>query len=306
MMFVFITVTLNPAIDTLIEVKNLKEDGISKIISKHQVAGGKGINISKVLATLGEKTFATGFLGGITGKAVAKELSRMHIDHQFITIDGETRENIKIFDNKDHKTYELNEIGPSCDLQNFNKLIMLLKSIVKPKDVVIISGSAPFDFDADIYKVMINQIKGLVSMIILDTSKDWFKEGITAIPDLIKPNLEELKQYSKKDLSDETMMIEEALKICRLGVKEVLLSLGDKGSLYVSLDAVYRIHIPKIEVKKTVGAGDALLAGFISSKPKYGIIEALSRAAAISLAHVSEQQDIKELQKLIKIEKMKA
>lgn len=300
----FITITLNPAIDTMLTVKTLNEKKQSMILSKKRVAGGKGINISKVLKQLGEKTFATGLLGGTNGKFIAKELSKLHIDHQFIKIDGETRENYKIFSQEENKTFEFNESGPSCDMNHFYELIILLKSLIKSNDSVIISGSAPIDFNADIYKVLIDEVKPLAKHIILDTSKDWFKEGLTAIPNLIKPNLEELKDYSQKDLDDEAKIVEEALKICDKGVSEVLVSLGKNGSLYVSNTHIYKIDVPNIEIKSTVGAGDALLAGFVSSRGKYNLEEALTRAAAISLAYISNREDIDLLQSLIKIKKL--
>jgi 1-phosphofructokinase family hexose kinase len=302
----FITITLNPAIDTMISIDKLNEKQHANLIKKQKIAGGKGINISKILKKLNEKTFATGLLGGKNGRFITKELSRLHIDHQFIDINGETRENIKILDESNDTTYEINDQGPSCDMTHFNELIIFLKSLIKPKDIVIISGSAPVDFDADIYKVLISEIKHLASKIILDTSKAWFKEGITATPDLIKPNLEELKQYTKKDLDNESKIIEEALKICDTGVKEVLVSLGKNGSLYISKEHIYKISVPDIKVFHTVGAGDALLAGFVSSEKKYDLEFALKRATAISLAHISHRDDIDQLINLIAIKEMKA
>jgi fructose-1-phosphate kinase PfkB-like protein len=177
--------------------------------------------------------------------------------------------------------------------------------LIKPKDIVVISGSAPIDFDADIYKILINEIKHLADKIILDTSKAWFIEGLSAKPDLIKPNLEELKEYTNKQLDDEPAIIKEALKICDTGVSEVLVSLGKKGSLYVSKKHIYKISVPDIKIYHNTGAGDALLAGFISSVKKYDLEIALKRATAISLAYISHRNDIKDLQNLITIKDMK-
>ncbi|BCR36802.1 1-phosphofructokinase family hexose kinase [Mariniplasma anaerobium] len=302
----FITITLNPAIDTMIFVDKLDNQKHANVIKKQKVAGGKGINISKVLKQLNEKTFATGFLGGTNGKFISKELSKLHIDHQFINIEGNTRENIKIFDQFSNESFDINDQGPSCDMNHFNELIILLKSLIKPKDVVIISGSAPIDFDADIYKILIKEIKHLADKIILDTSKAWFKEGLTATPDLIKPNLEELKEYANQQLDDEPTIIKEALKICDTGVSEVLVSLGKIGSLYVSKKHIYKISVPDIKVYHTVGAGDALLAGFVSNVKKHDLEFALKRATAISLAYIAHRDDIEVLHNLITIQDMKA
>ncbi|MCD4827562.1 MAG: 1-phosphofructokinase family hexose kinase [Acholeplasmataceae bacterium] len=301
----FITITLNPAIDSLISVEKLEDYKDDKLSHKQKIAGGKGINISKILKQLDQKTFATGFLGGANGKFIEKELSRLHIDHQFIHINNETRENIKVYEKSTQKSYEFNEDGPTCDMDHFNQLIVLLKSMIKPKDVVIISGSAPLDFKVDIYKILIKEIKHLVSKIVLDTSKAWLKEGLEATPDLIKPNLDELKFYAQKELKEDEQIINEALKICRSGVKEVLVSLGKNGSLYVSKNYVYKVIVPDIKVYHTTGAGDALLAGFISSQEDQSLEDALTRATAISLAHISKRDDIDYLQSLIKIKDMK-
>lgn len=300
----FITVTLNPAMDTFIEVESLEIHEQSKMLSKTRIAGGKGINISRVLKKLNEKTFVTGFIGGTNGKFITKALSKAHIDYQFVQIDQETRENLKIYDQKNNQSYQLNEPGPMVKIERLDELITLLKSMIKKNDVLIISGSAPVNYDVDIYKILINQMKPLCKMIALDTSKDWLKEGLDASPDLIKPNLHELENYANKSLVTDQDIITEAKKIIALGVKEVIVSLGKRGSMYVSKENVYKITVPDIKVKQTVGAGDALLAGFISSKYKKPIEETLFDAAFMSLSYISEDNDMMEIKKQIEIKKI--
>jgi 1-phosphofructokinase len=300
----FITVTLNPAIDTFIEIESLETKEQSRLISKKKIAGGKGINISRVLKKLNEKTFVTGFIGGDNGKFISKQLSYEQIDSQLIKIDQETRENFKLYDRFHKQSYEINAPGPVVDISYLDELIVFLKSIIKKNDVLIISGSAPVNYNVDVYKILINEMKPLCKMISLDTSKQWFKEGISAIPDLIKPNLSELENYLDKQLTSEEDIIKEALDIISLGVKEVLVSLGKNGSIYVSKDFIYKITVPNIKVKQTVGAGDALLAGFISAKFKKTLEEALIDAAFTSLSYISESEDISDMKSKIKIRKI--
>lgn len=300
----FITVTLNPAVDTFIEVESLEIHRQTKLINKTRIAGGKGINISRVLKSLDEKTFVTGFIGGTNGKFITKALSKADIDYQLVKIDQETRENIKLYDIKNKQNYEINEAGPIVDINHLDELIMLLKSLVKKNDVLIISGSAPVNYDIDVYKILINQLKPLCKMITLDTSKDWFKEGLNASPDLIKPNLEELENYSNKQLTSDEEIIKEALNIISLGVKEVLISLGKHGSIFVSNDNIYKITVPDIKVKQTVGAGDALLAGYISAKFKKPLEEALIDAAYTSLLYIAEDKNLANVRKQIEIIKL--
>jgi 1-phosphofructokinase family hexose kinase len=301
----FITVTLNPAIDVMIDVKHLDVEKHVKLLDKKKVAGGKGINISKVLKSIGEKTFVTGFVGGTNGKFIEKQLSKAHIDHKFVHVDKEARENLKIFDRARLATYEINETGPQIDLAKLDELIMLLKSMIKKNDVLVISGSAPINYNVDVYKIMIETLKPLCYEVVLDTSKEWLKVGLTASPHIIKPNLEELEYYSNKKLSSDEEIIEEALKIIDSGVLEVIVSLGKRGSLYISKDNRFKITVPDIDVKQTVGAGDALLAGFISAKHKKPLEEALVDAAYMSLSYIADidnETEIKEQINIVKIQ----
>ncbi len=297
----FITITLNPAVDTFIDIESLEKSVQSKVIKKTKIAGGKGINISKVLTSLNEKTFVTGFVGGPNGKFIKKELSDQNIDFKLIQINQETRENIKLYDMKHDQRYEIYEPGPFVDIIHLEELIGYLKSIIKSNDVIIISGSAPINYNIDVYKVLINQLKPLCKMIALDTSKQWFKEGLTAAPDLIKPNLYELENYSNKNLDNDQEIIDESLKIITLGVKEVLVSLGKSGSIYVTKDDIYKIMVPDIKVKNTVGAGDALLAGFLAAKFNKPLKEALIEAAYTSLAHISEKKSLVDVKEQIEV-----
>jgi len=300
----FITVTLNPAIDVMLNVKNFKVEKHVKLLSKIKVAGGKGINISKVFKSIGEKTFVTGFIGGPNGKFIEKAMSKAHIDHQFVHVPQETRENLKIFDQFESSTYEINEAGLPIDLAKMDELIVLLKSIIKKNDVLIISGSAPINYDVDVYKVMIETLKPLCKEIVLDTSKEWLKVGLTASPHVIKPNLEELEYYTGKKLETDDDIVQEALKIVESGVLEVIVSLGKKGSLYISKDYQYKITVPDIKVHQTVGAGDALLAGFLSAKYKKSLEEALIDATYVSLSYIADIENETEIKEQINIVKI--
>lgn len=300
----FITVTLNPAIDVMIDVKNFKIEKHAKLLDKKKIAGGKGINISKVLTELGEKTFVTGIVGGTNGKFIEKAMAKSHIDHRFIHVEKETRENLKIFDQTKLATYEINEAGPQIDLTKLDELIMLLKSLIKKNDVLIISGSAPINYHVDVYKVMIETLKPLCKEVVLDTSKEWLKVGLTASPHLIKPNLEELEYYTGKKLEKDEEIIREAQKIIESGVLEVIVSLGKKGSLYISKDHQYKITVPDIKVFKTVGAGDALLAGYLSAKNKKSLEEALLDAAYVSLSYIADIENETEIKEQIHIVKI--
>ena len=300
----FITVTLNPAIDIMIDVKDFNANKHVRLLNKTKVAGGKGINISKVLKTLGEKTFVTGFVGGTQGKFIEKNMSKLHIDHQFIHVNQETRENLKIFDQSSLSTYEINEAGNPIDFAKLDELLMLLKSIIKKHDVLIISGSAPINYEVDVYKIIIETLKPLCSKVVLDTSKEWLKVGLKASPHIIKPNLEELEYYTDKKLETDQEIIEEALKIIESGVLEVIVSLGKKGSLYISREHQFKITVPDIKVHQTVGAGDALLAGYLSAMNHKSIEEALKDAAYASLAYIADIKNENEIKEQINIVKL--
>lgn len=241
-----ITITCNPAIDkTVYENKTVFD------------VGGKGINVSKVLNNLDTKTIATGFLGKDNKDLIIDDLNKLNIENHFIEVDGKVRTNTKLIQN--NNLIEQNEDGPIISKENINDLFDYLNNF--SNKIVVISGSAPSSADKNIYKDMVTLLKKNNNYVILDSSKEIFKNAIEAKPNVIKPNKEEICKYFGIDY-DEQVIID---KCKNLGIDLICLSLGSDGAIFIT-DEVYKCKPLKINVSSTVGAGDAMVAALAYAK----------------------------------------
>ena len=138
-----ITVTLNPAVDKTVELKNFKIGNINRIETVRKDAGGKGINVSKVITELGGQTEALGFLAGNSGQFITDSLDKLNINYSFTWIKGETRTNLKIIDTINDQETEVNEPGPHISKKYINALKSQLLEIASPNDLIVLTGSLP-------------------------------------------------------------------------------------------------------------------------------------------------------------------
>lgn len=257
-----LTVTLNPAIDVRYNVEKLDTGNINRTISIEKNAGGKGINVSRIIKKLGGDVLATGIVGGHTGKLFLSKLDKDGIKNNFIKTDFETRTCIAVIDKSTEKITELLESaeGKEKDFENFlKKYISILESGVK---LVCGSGSILNGIQKDSYNILINEASKRGIKFILDTSGDTLIKGIEAKPFLIKPNQDELEDMFNKKFSTVNEIIEAARKIVKKGVKNVMVTLGGNGAVLVTENEVYRAFLPKVEIKNTVGSGDSVIGGF--------------------------------------------
>ena len=267
------TVTCNPAID-----KTISNDKTSYTI------GGKGINVSKALNVLGIKTIATGFLGKDNGELVINDLDNNDISSDFIYVDGKVRCNTKSIIN--NELFENNELGPFVEKQ---KQQDLLNKIVEIKNsTLIISGSVPSGVDKNYYKHIIEKAKSNNCYVILDTSKELLKEGIEAIPDVIKPNKDEICEYFNIQY-DKNLVISKSKELIKKGIKLIVVSLGKNGSLFIFDDVVY--EVPALEVKyvSSLCAGDSMVAGIAYGK-EIGLSDLEMIKLAVSCASCSVEE----------------
>lgn len=258
-----ITVTMNPAIDKTVEINRLAPGGLNRIKRAIWDAGGKGINVSKTIRELGEKSIATGFLGGNTGKAIASALTEKGIEHDFVWINGETRTNTKVLES-DGTVTELNEPGPEVGQEQTEQLMEKLKGYAGyagKGTLFVLSGSVPKGVDKQIYARIIHMAHEKGAEALLDADGELFSSGFTAGPDIIKPNRAELTEYigCQRELSKKELLMV-ARKCREKGVGTVVVSMGKEGALFVK-DG-YEVFSPSLPVKahSVVGAGDAMVA----------------------------------------------
>lgn len=305
-----ITVTLNPAIDKTAQVDTMVCNGLNRLDHVLLDVGGKGINVSKAIQSLGGDSICSGFVAGENGKWIEKQLDELGLKYDFKEVPGNTRMNLKVLD-KDMNLTELNEVGISInedDLEDFKKKLL---ASVKENDIVVLAGSAPMGVPKTIYKDLVSLLKEKGALVILDADGDFFTNGIEAGPYLIKPNKYELCKYFNlsEEISDETL-IENAKKLLDKGIEYVVISLGSKGAIFMTKDNIARVPGLKIEAHSAVGAGDSMVGALAYSiEQKYEFTRLIKKAVATSAGAVMTKGTkapspdvIEKLEKEVKIE----
>ena len=280
------TVTLNVSLDKAYRINTVVESGkVIRVSSCNNTAGGKGLNVSRVVDICGEKVLATGFVGGNIGNLVEELLEKDNIDNEFVHVKSETRNCINILDENNIST-EFLESGEMIYDNEVEKFISEFDKIIDLSDVITISGSIPKGVPIDIYSTLIKMIKEKGKKVILDTSNQPLKEGIKALPTMIKPNSEEIEMLLGLSISNKTELLESAVNLHKKGIELVVVSLGKDGALLVCDEGIYHGKPPKLEVVNTVGCGDSMVAAFaVGLSRGYSYKECLKYAISISAAN---------------------
>lgn len=261
------TVTLNPALDKTVEIPSLTVDSVNRITTMRTDPGGKGINVSKVIKSLGGKSIATGILGGSTGRAISTALEAMGIQTGFWFVEGETRTNLKVIDPVNHTNTDLNEPGITVSEEILNGLLQELLLEVSEGDIVVLSGSLPKGSPKDTYAAWVRACKKAGAKVILDADGELLAEGLGASPYLIKPNNHELSALmgEKFDTPEE---LEKAARTLmeKHNIAKIVVSMGGAGALYITEKETLYAEGLKVPVKSTVGAGDSVVAALAVSE----------------------------------------
>ena len=255
-----VTVTMNPAIDKTVEVEELICRGLNRIRKVEYDAGGKGINVSKTINELGGHSVATGFLGGNNGQVIASVLKEKGIACDFVWVSGETRTNTKVVED-DGSLTELNELGPMIDDKDICELKSKLLGYADKNTMFIFAGSIPAGVPKDIYGKLIRLVKSRGACVLLDADGEVFYKSVEAGPDIIKPNQVELEEYfGLQEGTDANELIRAAQTLEKKGVKNIVVSMGKSGALFLLED--YKARCPGLSIKahSAVGAGDAMVA----------------------------------------------
>lgn len=285
------TVTLNPAIDRRIVVEDFSVGHLNRVLEVRETIGGKGINVSKVLHSLEADSRSIGLMGEENYEQVLDLLAKEQFKSKWIRVDGKTRTNTKIIDNHAKRTTDLNEAGFHAEETELQELEEQLLRFAKISDYVVFSGSLPKGAPKDLYFDLIRLVRN-DSRIVLDAEGMALQKGLAASPHIVAPNLFELESIlGGAHLESQEEIIQAARNIIsNFGVEKVLLSMGDKGCLLIS--ANWHLFAPAlpIEAKGSVGAGDALLAGFLYGRT-LGQSEEVSLKWAVACAALTVAGD---------------
>ena len=225
--------------------------------------GGKGINVSVVLNRLGVETVALGFVGGFTGEEIRRLLAEEGVKTDFLSLsEGVSRINVKL---SGHPETEINADGPVITAEERNALIDKLASI-GAGDTLVLSGSVPGSLGVGFYAKAMKPLADRGVRIVLDASGNEFARGLSLNPYLVKPNLAEAEAFIGHPLKTEQEQIYAMTVIQSRGARNVILSRGAAGALFLSEQGeIYRADGFRGHVVNTVGAGDSMLAGFLSA-----------------------------------------
>lgn len=284
-----ITLTVNPAIDKTVIVKNFKQGSVNRIIRSRIDAGGKGINVAKNLKIFNNDVVALGFISK-NGKFIEEYLAKKGIKFDFVHIKNEIRTNIKIFDIARNETTDLNEFGPVIKQSEINLLVDKVLNYAKNSQIIVLSGSLPKGMKGTFYKDIIKALRKYNLKTVLDSDGVPLLEAITEKPYLIKPNLNELEVIANKKLESQKEIIQEGKKLIDMGIEIVAITLGARGSIVLTRSEAFKVMPLNVEVKGTVGAGDAYVSGLVHGiYHNLPIEESIKIAAALSTAVVMEE-----------------
>ncbi|EHQ2710682.1 tagatose-6-phosphate kinase [Enterococcus faecalis] len=261
-----LTVTLNPSIDISYQLETLTIDTVNRVSEVYKIPGGKGLNVTRVLAEIGDNVTATGLIGGILGEFIKKGLESSQIKQQFYAITGETRNCIAIL-HEGNQT-EVLENGPFINPDEADGFLNHLRLIIDSYEVITVSGSLPRGMADDYYARLISLANSQGKKVVLDCSGQPLIEVLqsNSKPFVIKPNTEELYQLIGKTVTDDIEELKQVLNQELFeGIEWIIVSLGAKGAFAKHKDTFYRVTIPNVNVVNPVGSGDSTIAGIASA-----------------------------------------
>ncbi|MCC0652737.1 1-phosphofructokinase [Clostridioides sp. ES-S-0001-03] len=294
------TVTLNPSIDYIVKLDELNTGNTNRVNEEYVYPGGKGINVSCILKELGHDNTSLGFISGFTGEYIVKTLEEKKLKTDFIKLkNGFSRINVKI---KVSEETEINGQGPNISDEYINLLYKKLDKL-NQDDILILAGSIPSTLDEKLYENIMSRLEEKNIKIVVDATKNLLLNVLKYKPFLIKPNNDELEEMFGVKLNSNEDIVKYAKKLKEMGAVNVLVSMGKDGALLITEDnEVFISDVPKGTVKNSAGAGDSMVAGFISgylSTGEYDYALKLGAASGSATAFSYDLAERKYIDKLV-------
>lgn len=261
-----LTLTMNPSIDMAYPLEHLVIDDVNRVQSVSKTAGGKGLNVSRVIKLMGRDILASGYNGGHFGAFLEAKLDEDEIKHDFVQIDQEIRNSIAILHDNGDQT-EVLEPGPEISSDDRDKFLKHFEEIVGNYKVVTMSGSLPKGLESGFYAELVKIANKKGVKVLLDSSGASLKAGLESDekPYLIKPNEAEIADLLNIERPsgdiDYASLRDNLMNPIFDGVEWVVVSLGAAGAFVKAGNKFYKAMIPKINVVNPVGSGDSTLAG---------------------------------------------
>lgn len=299
------TVTLNPSIDYIVRLDQVQVGSVNRMDSDDKFAGGKGINVSRVLKRLDIPNTATGFIGGFTGKFITDTLAEEEIETCFVQVAEDTRINVKI---KADQETEINGTGPNVEPAQLEELKAILSSLTA-EDTVVFAGSSAKNLGNVIYKDLIALTRKTGAQVVCDFEGQTLIDSLDYQPLLVKPNNHELGAIFGVKLESLDEIENYARQLLAKGAQNVIISMAGDGALLVTSEGAYFAKPIKGTVKNSVGAGDSMVAGFTGEFVKSkDVVESFKWGVACGTAttfsdDLATAEFIKETYEKVEVEK---
>lgn len=301
------TVTFNPAIDYAIEIDEINFGETNRSKNTYIYPGGKGINISRVLKNLEVKSTALAFVGGFTGKYLEYYLKEADIDTDFIHLDEPTRINVKL---KSNVETEINAKGPDISDEKLDEFYKKIDNL-EDGDFLILAGNIQSSLRRDMYFEIQERCSKKDIHIIVDTTGEALEKTLSSKPLLIKPNIRELEEIFNVEIKGNDEIIKYGQMLIDKGAENAIISMGGDGAILLVENQVYFAKAPKGELRNSVGSGDSMIAGFLSSYTKtkdslnsFRWAVAAGSATAFS-TDLAKKEEVEELIERVDIERLK-
>jgi 1-phosphofructokinase/tagatose 6-phosphate kinase len=264
-----ITVTLNAAIDKTLEVPGLRTGRRHRSVDVATLPGGKGVNVARALKALGQPVIATGFAGGAAGARIVEALTKESVLNDFVRIEEESRTNTAVLDPTSGQSTEINERGPVVSEAELELLLEKIRYLGRGAKLCVLAGSLPLGVPADVYAVMISDLKRMGVEAIVDTEGEPLGLAAKAEPAVVTPNLVEAEGLVGYEFGEDADAANAVCEIAQMGPREAVVTLPD-GCVARLDDAgaplLVRATVPQQEVRSAIGSGDAFLAGFVAAR----------------------------------------
>jgi 1-phosphofructokinase family hexose kinase len=266
---VIITVTLNAAIDKSLSVPSFRLGRRHRTVERRALAGGKGVNIARMLKTLGAPVIATGFQGGPTGTQIVAQLSEESILHDFVRIREESRTNTSVLDPTTGEQTEINEQGPRVDADEVEQFRDKLLYLARGAAIVVFAGSLPRGIEPDFYAQLVRAVHKLDVLTVVDTDGEALRLATRAEPDVVSPNVVEAEELVGHEFNDDADYAAAVREIVSLGAHSAIMTTRDGCWAQMLIDGApraFRVTVPQQESVAAVGSGDAFLAGYVAAR----------------------------------------
>jgi len=260
-----LTVTPNVALDKTYLVDGFHINRIHRPVEMRTSAGGKGVNVARVLKTLGRPALATGFCGGHVGRRVVELIEEEGIQHDFVCVEGESRLALAVIDTQTGTQTEVNENGPEILAKELDAIFAKVREHLSADTVLVLSGSCPPGVPDDFFAQLITMANEAGAKSVLDASGAQLINGVKAQPYMAKPNVLELGHITGREIRDWEEVQTRADELVATGIKVVAVTMGGSGAMVTDGKQAFLAVPPRIKLVSAVGSGDSFTAGFLDA-----------------------------------------